>query len=679
MKTLFLPSLVLLSLSLSAQQQAWDFDAQMQQYFAAATDQLKRQSEVELAQVTDWPAWLAEKRPEIQDMLGLSPWPEKTPLQATITGSVEHEEFTVHNIHFQSMPGLYVTGNLYIPKNLTGKVPAIIYVCGHATVEKNGYNYGAKAHYQHHPAWFARHGYVCLILDTVQLAEIPGIHHGLYRFDRWWWISRGYTPAGVEAWNAIRAIDYLLTRPEVDAGKIGITGRSGGGVVSWWTAAVDERVKVAVPVAGITDLEDYVVNGCVADHCDCMFMVNAYQWDYPKVAAMLAPRPLLISNTDRDPLFPIEGVFRTYRQVRKVYEAMGVGDQLALNVTSGPHQDVQELRIHAFRWFDHYLYGRDQLIEKAAVKFFQPEQLRVFDQLPADAVNARIDEVFNPVAPPVEKVLATTSWETAQAQWMDAIKKVFGPWPANPPSSALERIAQRQSSEITLNTYAIRPDEHTTLPVFHLRATSGSSAKPARIIVLDDENWPTWAARLAAVFPQEHFWQGTTPDPEQITALKTALAAEGDIYLVSCRGAGPAAFSGNHFQQIQLKRRYYLLGQSLEMMQTRDLWCAFRSISAAQQGAATDPLRVQASGAFGGIALYAALFSEDKLSLRLTDLPHSHLQGPQYPNILKYLDVPAAVLLAARQHEVLLDSHQSEWDQLLALAARLPALSLRRF
>ena len=94
--------------------------------------------------------------------------------------------------------------------------------------------------------------------------------------------NRGYTPAGVEAWNCIRALDYLETRPEVDPKRLGVTGRSGGGAYSWWIAAIDERIKAAVPVAGITDLQNHVVDGCVEGHCDCMYMVNTYRWDYPR-------------------------------------------------------------------------------------------------------------------------------------------------------------------------------------------------------------------------------------------------------------------------------------------------------------------------------------------------------------------------------------------------------------
>ncbi len=96
---------------------------------------------------------------------------------------------------------------------------------------------------------------------------------------------------GVEAWNSIRAIDYLETLPTVDETRIAITGRSGGGAYSWFAAALDDRIDVAVPVAGITDLQNHVVDGCVEGHCDCMYFVNYFGWDYNRLAALVAPRP----------------------------------------------------------------------------------------------------------------------------------------------------------------------------------------------------------------------------------------------------------------------------------------------------------------------------------------------------------------------------------------------------
>src|SRR5688572_16911982 len=123
----------------------------------------------------------------------------------------------------------------------------------------------------------------------------------------WHWLSLGYTPAGVEVWNAIRALDYLETRSEVDAKRIGLTGISGGGAMTWYTAAVDERVAAAAPVCSTftwgSQAEHWVARG----QCDCIYYHNSYRWDFPMVAALIAPRPLLILSGQKDTIFPPYG------------------------------------------------------------------------------------------------------------------------------------------------------------------------------------------------------------------------------------------------------------------------------------------------------------------------------------------------------------------------------------
>ena len=209
-----------------------------------------------------------------------------------------------------------------------------------------------------------RNGYVCLTIDTIQLGEIEGLHHGIYSKNMWWWASRGYTPA---AWRLGTASGQSITcshAPRVDGKRIGVTGRSGGGAYSWWVAALDERVKAAVPVAGITSMRNHVVDGCVEGHCDCMYQVNAARWDYAMISSLVAPRALLISNTDKDGIFPLDGVVEVHRKTKRVYDLLGVPNNLGLHVTEGPHKDTQDLRVHAFSWFNRFLKKENPLIDK---------------------------------------------------------------------------------------------------------------------------------------------------------------------------------------------------------------------------------------------------------------------------------------------------------------------------
>ena len=297
----------------------------------------------------------------------------------------------------------------------------------------------------------------------------------------WWWNSRGYTPAGVEAWNCVRALDYLETRKEVDPNRIGVTGRSGGGAYSWWIAAIDERIKAAVPVAGITDLQNHVVDGCVEGHCDCMFIVNTYRWDYPMVAALVAPRPLLISNSDKDTIFPLDGVLRVHEKVRRIYRLYGAEKNLGLQITEGPHKDTQELRIHAFVWFNRFLKGEDPLISDAAVPLFEPQQLRVFAKLPADQINTKIQETFVPLASQCAVPQSKEQWTAMRDGWMKALReKVFRGWPSEAEAGPLEvdHVFTAEEDGVRLDGLRFQQPAARATAAVPRRACGADSAEP---------------------------------------------------------------------------------------------------------------------------------------------------------------------------------------------------------
>ncbi|MFM8931891.1 MAG: alpha/beta hydrolase, partial [Gemmataceae bacterium] len=336
-------------------------------WIAGATARIERACAQDLASDEPLEARQSRWRAGFLESMGLSPLPERTPLRPVVTGTVETDKFKVEKIHFQSRPGLYVTGNFYLPKAAKRPCPAVLYVCGHATLvrEEKGADgvlkkvaYGSKVPYQHHPALFAENGYACLILDTLQLGEIEGTHHGTHRHGRWWWHDRGYTPAGVELWNAIRALDYLESRPEVDRNRLAVTGRSGGGATSWWLGAADPRVLAIVPVAGLADLRAHLIQGelephlpgCVTGHCDCMYFHNVAGLDFAHIIALCAPRATLLGNSDKDTIFPVGGYRRPASLARLAFCQAGKPDALGLMETSGGHLDTPELRQGAMGW-----------------------------------------------------------------------------------------------------------------------------------------------------------------------------------------------------------------------------------------------------------------------------------------------------------------------------------------
>jgi dienelactone hydrolase len=662
-------------------------DRALAAYFAAEVRQIADTCLADVHTLADWQAQREERRRQLFDMLGLWPLPARTPLQPVVTGTVEHDAFTVEKLHFQSLPGLYVTANFYLPKERSGPVPAILYVCGHAMVKTNNVSCGNKTAYQHHGAWFARHGYACLTLDTLQLGEIEGDHHGTHRLGQWWWNSRGYTPAGVEAWNCIRALDYLETRPEVDARRVGMTGRSGGGSYSWTAAALDERIQAAAPVAGITDLHNHVVDGAVEGHCDCMFFLNAYRWDFALNAALLAPRPLLLVNTDTDSIFPLDGVLRVHAETRRIYRLYDADAKLGLVISPGGHRDTQDLQVPVFRWFNQHLKGEDPLLTQAASKWSDPLPLRVFDTLPADQRNTRIQREFVPVAAPP----SLTSEAERAAVREQLRERVFGGWPQDPAASAsplgaspaVQATATHDGLELRVIAFESQP--HVPLTLY---ALSGGSHREGltELRVVDTAGWLNAALMFAAGFGEAVPAGVPAAEPdaearEEFAALKTRLLGQGgSVVWFAPRGLGPGVWSGDERKQTHIRRRFMLLGQTLDGMRVWDIRQALAAWRRWTPHGREAPV-LSAQGGMAVNALYAALFEpRDSLRLELRDLPASHepsLPGgaaveptpsgaaatavgpkdspaadaacPDYLNVLRVLDVPQA-LAWARTH-----------------------------
>ena len=649
-------------------------DRMIAAYFAAQTARLRDGCLADVKTLDQWKAKRESYRKQLLEMLGLDPLPERTDLKATVTGTVEQEQFTVEKVHFQSRPGLYVTGNLYLPKGLEKPAPAILYVCGHGGVKKDGVSYGNKVYYHHHGCWFARNGYVCLTIDSLQLGEIEGIHHGTYRYDMWWWNNRGYSPAGVEAWNCIRALDYLQSRKEVDPERLGVTGRSGGGAYSWWIAAADERIKAAVPVAGITDLENHVVDGCVEGHCDCMFMVNTYRWDYPAVAALVAPRALLIGNSDADAIFPRDGVERTLARAGKIYDLYGAADKLALTMTSGGHKDTPELRKPAFAWFDKHLKGEERPIEDPAVKVFEPEDLKVFEKLPDDRRNAKIHETFTVAAPAPKLPSSQAEWQKLRDGWKKSLlEKCFRGWPDQPGPLDVEEVFQVERQGIRLSAYDFTSQEHIGLRLYLAQRAGLEKLDLVVLNVMDPYEWEKFLATMRPGF-EEELKTESLPEPDQelfqrhqkmYQTLGWATA------YVAPRGIGPTAFNPDPRKQIQIRRRFMLLGQTLDGMRVWDVRRAIRAIRSL--GSVKDvPLRLRSDRQMAGVALYASLFEPDLAGLYLYNMPHTHREGPILLNVRRYLDLPQAVAMAAEQMEVrVCQPDKSGWEYPLAVAENL--------
>ena len=566
-----------------------------------------------------WEARRGELRQQYLEMLGLWPMPERTPLEAKVTGVLERDEgFRVEKLHFQSRPGLYVTGNLYLPKDAKAgaKLPAVLYVCGHSGRGRDG----NKTAFQHHGMWFAMHGYAALLIDTLQLGEIAAIHHGTYRYNRWWWQARGYTPAAIECWNGIRAIDYLQSRPEVDGGRIAVTGISGGGAATFWITAADERVKVAVPVSGMGDLEDYVGEKVVNGHCDCMFMINTFQWPWTQIAALVAPRPMLFENSGHDTIFPMNGNDRIRARLERLYGFYtNRTDRLFdIGVTPGGHDDNPELRLMAYRWINRHLKGTNPPVSEPELPKIEGKLLRAFpDELPTDELNTKIDELFVPQATNAlpASAKAFEAWRAAQVKELRRI--VF---PAVP-----ENITPR-----------------TNLPLNARQTSSGTLQTEPGITI-------SWSLHPAPRSNRERaVWLVVLGEGESIAARPewlTKVVGDATVFLVSPRNSG-----GNRWHDpapYYIQRSLPLLGHTVDSGRLTDVLVATEHAPPLNRGRPS--MNIIGRGAAGIIAAYAALLKPQFSEVVIVDPPVSHRDAPIFLNILRVVDVPDALgLLAPR-------------------------------
>jgi len=571
-------------------------------------------------------------RQEYLEMLGLWPLPERTPLNATVTGTLDREEgFRVEKLHFQSRPKLYVTGNLYLPKEARAgaKLPAVLYVCGHSARPRDG----NKTAFQQHGMWFATHGYACLIIDSLQLGEIAAIHHGTYRYDRWWWQARGYTPAAVECWNGMRAIDYLQSRPEVDPERIAVTGISGGGAATYWISAADERVKVAVPVSGMGDLEDYVGEKVVNGHCDCMFLINTFQWPWTYIAALIPPRPMLFENSGHDTIFPMNGNDRIRARLERLYGfyTNHTDRVFDIGITAGGHDDKVELRLMAYRWINRFLKGEDVPVTEPELPKFEGKQLRAFpDELPADEINTKIDELFVPLAKPVIPK-TTAEFASLKAEKLAELRRLSF-------RSLGEKTDDGGALEFSGTKEGMLASEPgIAIPWKFFPATAATAASRWIVVLGEDESLDVKPAWL--------------PESVRDSSLLMVSPRNGG----SMRWQDPAPF--------YIQRSLPLLGTTVDTGRLADVLAAARQ--ALNSGGAK--WNIIGRGRAGVIGAYAALLEPRLGGISVIDPPASHREGPIFLNVMRVLDVPDALGLLAPRPLTIATAQRAAFDRTEAI------------
>ncbi|UCE46488.1 MAG: prolyl oligopeptidase family serine peptidase, partial [Phycisphaerales bacterium] len=382
------------------------FPRMVQEYFVRSVRRIENQANARRAALktrADAEAYVRDVRDKIQQSFG--PWPEKTPLKPRITGTVERDAYKIENIIFESRPNFLVTANLYIPKGRPFPLPGVVGTCGHSATGK------MIAVYQSFAQGLAKQGYVVLIYDPIGQGErlqYPdenleskvgvGVREHLYAGNQQFLVGEFF--GSWRAWDGIRALDYLLTREEVDPKHIGVTGNSGGGTMTTWLAGVERRWTMAAPSCFVTTFRRNTENELPADTEQCPPLALALGLDHSDFLAAMAPKPIVILAKEGD-YFDARGSEEAYSRLRELYKLLGAEENIELFIGPGYHGYSQESREAMYKLFNRTTgisdtYAEPELvIEKDETLYCAPQgQVCTLDSRPVYSFTKELSQAL---------------------------------------------------------------------------------------------------------------------------------------------------------------------------------------------------------------------------------------------------------------------------------------------
>jgi cephalosporin-C deacetylase-like acetyl esterase len=561
--------------------------------------------------VAQWESRQKLSRARLEKMLwGDFQWPAAAP-KVEVTHREDHAGYRLENLILEVAPSLFVTANLYLPRTGAGPFPVVLYQCGHAS----------KTYYARHGAWFAAHGIAALVMDNIEMGEVEFTHHGVYSHAWFHWYSRGFSPLGVELLNAKRSVDYLLTRPDIDPARIGATGRSGGGMTTFFLAAIDPRIRASAPVSGTLSTNGWVKQRLGALHCDCQYPVNTYGLLYSEIGALIAPRAQLQCNADADAGFPMNTFDELIAKTREIYTLYGASGALRTSVTPGGHSDVEVIRLPVYSFFlEQFLGNKSPVTVEGPVEIPDAASLVCYRRgLPLRERLSRIDEELFPGAT-VARVSAAALASTLRSE-------VFRYFPEQPltldPQWGEEKVVQgRKVRSVSFQTFdGLRVKATLSLPAEEDGSTGAKL--PALVIADHRRGIPVWGNEQ----PLERNQWGRQAVLLVETLDRGSRALERNL----------RSFSDDDPVH-HMRRQAMVAGTTIESMQVYELMRALELLRTLPQ---IDAARLAMTGKaeMGINAMYAALLDGKAAKVVLQSPPASHRNGPHYLAILRHTDI----------------------------------------
>ncbi|MFT7033074.1 MAG: cephalosporin-C deacetylase-like acetyl esterase [Cyclobacteriaceae bacterium] len=567
-------------------------------YLGKAATDITQNSLADIQTLQDWEKVRAERRIEFLEMMGLQDKPideKRTLPKVTKTGTIQKDGYRIEKLYYESLPNLFVPANLYIPDGIKKPVPAVLYVCGHSHTQKH--------HYQSHAKNFAQNGFVCLIIETIQRGEVKGEHLGQESLGWFQWYSRGYNPGGVEVWNGIRGLDLLSELPEVDKNRLGVTGISGGGSQSWYLPAADSRVKAAAAVAGAGSLEGQICKRTIDDHCDCMMPINTYGIDFSDIGALIAPRPFMITQTNKDLYYSLASVRDLHEKIKPIYSYYNKTANLVMVEGEGGHSygSNEELRPSVLSFFMRELMGKDLSLDKIpeidiSKELSNEELVAYVNGIPENDITKTIQDSFVKLATPPE-VRTTDDLETYRNTVVDFLKeKTFGTFPkVEEPLDLKEEFTSVTGGGINRKDYSFTPEEGWRLKISLQKSLKTLGPQPY-LLVLKSPNEERYAS----------------------ASLSSGVRDKVNLAFFEARGIGETGWAPS--LQWHIRRATAWTGRTIASMRVYDvLRCleALRDLPRVDG----DNISILAQGEMVAIASYAALLDGNIKSVIIKNPP----------------------------------------------------------
>ena len=460
-------------------EQAWKEDEARQKAWDAIRDEaglLKTQDEL---------------RQKLLEMIGGLPV-AKTDLHPVIVGKISMDGYSIEKLVFQSLPGLYVTALVYVPNDHASKHPAVLVPAGHAA--------DGKFHYQALCQRLVVRGYVVISWDPIGQGERSQFWDQKAQKSRYNLICgehavmgnlaylAGANLARWEIWDGIRAVDYLLTRPEVDGERISITGTSGGGTQTALIAALDPRIKLAVPSCYITALPMRMSNRIFADPDSDpeqdLFGMISNGVDHPGLLLLMYPRPVMVAAAVLD-FVPIEGTRKTYRELQKLYARFGHGDRIALVEGYHSHQYSPENQQAALDFLDRF----NQMPVRSGlppVKELDNESLRctrtgqvLLDYRDARSLMGLIREYYIEHKTGTARQLAAEYYGEKYSGVKDWLVDEYRGAPPQDRQITWESVGSAKVGEVAIDRYVLHHSVELEMPLLYIHKSGGGDRRVA--------------------------------------------------------------------------------------------------------------------------------------------------------------------------------------------------------